>query len=171
MGSFPIRGNGISSLWSRQCVTTMPSEFDGMWEADCFDTKPLCLSCDMKLKKYWYLLIKKIQISFTLYPAARSRQREPRTHRSPLSADFWRYCVLGGGTQCRAVVSTPERRKENINLNKYYIYLSGNRAHNRRVSFTPLCLWATTASNHYHYHIIIVLCILHSGPQHIPTLW
>ena len=34
-----------------------------------------------------------------------SRQREPsvKTLRSPLSAEFWRHCVLTGGTQRRAL--------------------------------------------------------------------
>ena len=32
------------------------------------------------------------------------RQREPsvKTLRSPFSAEFWRHCVLSGGTQCHA---------------------------------------------------------------------
>ena len=35
----------------------------------------------------------------------RGRQREPsaKTLRSPLSAKFWRHCVLSGGTQRRAL--------------------------------------------------------------------
>ena len=47
------------------------------------------------------------------------RQREPsvRTLRSPLPADFWRHCVLSSGTP--RFTSTPERRNENINVNKY----------------------------------------------------
>ena len=47
------------------------------------------------------------------------RQREPnvKTLRSPLSAEFWRHCMLRGGTPSSA--STPERRKENVNLNYY----------------------------------------------------
>ena len=62
------------------------------------------------------------------------RQREPndKTFRSPLSAEFWRHCVLSGRTQRRAC-SQPERRTGNINLSKYFISSSGDRTHNQSV--------------------------------------
>ena len=65
------------------------------------------------------------------------RQREPsfKTLRSPLSAEFWRHCVLSGRTQRRA--STPESRNRNINLSKYFTSLSGDRTHNQS-HFVPL---------------------------------
>ena len=37
--------------------------------------------------------------------------------------------MLSGGTQRRAFPSTPERRNENINVNKYFISSSGDRTH------------------------------------------
>ena len=45
------------------------------------------------------------------------KQREPsvKTLRSPFSVDFWRHCVLSGGTYA----STPEQRNENIFFNKF----------------------------------------------------
>ena len=65
------------------------------------------------------------------------RQRKPnvKTLRSPLSAEFWRHCVLSGRTQ-------PERRNENINVNKYFTSSSGDRIHNQSIlqlHFVPLC--------------------------------
>ena len=42
--------------------------------------------------------------------------------------------------------STLERRNVNINFKKYLIFSSGDRTHHRRVTVTPLCPWATTAS-------------------------
>ena len=49
------------------------------------------------------------------------RQREPsvKTLCFPFSAEFWRHCVLSGGTPRFAL--TPEQRNEIINLNKYLI--------------------------------------------------
>ena len=45
-----------------------------------------------------------------------SRQREPSVttpHRSPLSAEFWRHCVLSGGTQRRTL---PRHQSEEIKI-------------------------------------------------------
>ena len=63
------------------------------------------------------------------------KQREPsvKTLRFPLSAKFWRHCVFSGGTQRRAFASTPERRNENININKYFFSSSGDRTHNQSI--------------------------------------
>ena len=43
------------------------------------------------------------------------RQREPsvETYRSPLFAEFWRHCVLSGGTQRR---SLPRHKSEEMNI-------------------------------------------------------
>ena len=62
-------------------------------------------------------------------------QREPsdRTLRSPLSANFWRHCVVERRNLMPLFASTPEQRSENIDLNKYLISLSGDRTHNHRV--------------------------------------
>ena len=54
-------------------------------------------------------------------------------------------CVLGGGTQRRAFAFVPEERNENI-----------NRIHNRRVTVTGLCLFATIASV-----ILIILYLIY----------
>ena len=61
--------------------------------------------------------------------------------RSPLSAMLWRDCVLSGGTPRRAFASTPERRNQNINLNKYFISSSRDRTYNQSIlqsHFVPL---------------------------------
>ena len=44
-----------------------------------------------------------------------SRQREPsvKTLRSPLTADFWRHCVLSGGAQRRAF---PRHQSEEMKI-------------------------------------------------------
>ena len=68
-------------------------------------------------------------------------QAEGKILRSPLSAEFWRYCVLSGRTQRRVFASTPERRNGNLNLSKYFISSSGDRTHNQSVlqsHFVPL---------------------------------
>ena len=36
-----------------------------------------------------------------------------KTHRSPLSAEFWRHCVLSGGTQRRAL---PRHQSEEMKI-------------------------------------------------------
>ena len=70
------------------------------------------------------------KISFTLYPAhsRQRRQREPsvKTLCFPLSAEFWRHCILSGGTQRRCL---PRHQSEEmkINVNKYHISSSGDR--------------------------------------------
>ena len=55
----------------------------------------------------WVLITMKL--SKFLCRTQQGRQREPsiKTLRSPFSAEFWRHCVLSGGTQ---------RRNENINI-------------------------------------------------------
>ena len=97
---------------------------------------------------------------------AHSRQREcsVKTLHSPLSTVYRRHCVLSGGTQHRAL--PPERRNRNINLNKYFTSSNGVRTHNRRVTVTPLCLWATTATMHsitafifFTKHTLYTYCI------------
>ena len=85
-----------------------------------------------------------IVLFFQLHPVSRTqqgREREPsvKTHRSPLSANFWRHCVLSGRIQRRTFPSTPERRKENINVNKYFISSSGDRTHNQSIYRRTLC--------------------------------
>ena len=52
--------------------------------------------------------------------------------------------MFSGGTQRRAFASTPERRNENINVNKYLISSSGDRTHNQSVYRHTLCPCATT---------------------------
>ena len=49
-----------------------------------------------------------------LFRKQQGRQREPsvKTIHSPLSAEFWRHCVLSGGTQRRTFAWTPERNME-----------------------------------------------------------
>ena len=49
-----------------------------------------------------------------------------KTLRSPLSAEFWRHCVLSGGSQRRALP-----RNDNINVNKDFISSNGDRTHNQ----------------------------------------
>ena len=70
-----------------------------------------------------------------------SRQREPsvKTLRSPLSAEFWRHCVLSGRIQRRACPGHQSEDNGNINLSKYFISSSGDRIRNQSVShFVPL---------------------------------
>ena len=61
----------------------------------------------------------------------RQRESSVKILCSPLSAKFWRHCVLSGRTPRFA--STPERRNGNINLSKYFISSSGVRTHNQSV--------------------------------------
>ena len=88
----------------------------------------------------WWVLIYFNIIFFQLHAVSRTqqgRQREPsvKTLRSPLSAEFWRHCVLSGGTQGRAL---PRHQNENVNVNKYFISSSGDRTHNQSVfAVTP----------------------------------
>lgn len=51
------------------------------------------------------------------------------------SGEFLRHCVMSGGSQRSALVTLPERGKENI---KYFIPRSGNRTNNRGV-YSHLC--------------------------------
>ena len=77
----------------------------------------------------WYITLKSVSFCF------QGRQREPsvKTLRSPLSAEFWRHCVLSCRNQRRAFASTPERKNGNINLSKYFISSSADRTHNQSV--------------------------------------
>ena len=73
----------------------------------------------------------------------RQRELSVNTLRSPLSAEFWRHChcVLSGGPNRRASASTPERRNENLNVNKYFTSSSGDRTHNQSIlqsHFVPM---------------------------------
>ena len=97
--------------------------------------------------RHYYWKIKQISqaIKNQLHAVSRTQQgrhREPsvKTLRTPLSAEFWRHCVLSVRTPpCFA--STPERRNGNINLNKYFISSSGDRTLNQTVlqsHFVPL---------------------------------
>ena len=64
------------------------------------------------------------------------RQREPsvKTLRSPLSAEFWRHCVLSGRTQRHASPQHQSEENRNINLsNTYFISSSGDPTHNQSV--------------------------------------
>ena len=63
------------------------------------------------------------------------------TLRSPLSAEFWRHCVLEWQNSTPRLASTPGRRNRNINLSKYFISWSGDRTHNQSIlqsHFVPL---------------------------------
>ena len=64
----------------------------------------------------WYLWQIFFFFSLKLYPSRtqQSKQREPsvKTLRS-FSAEFWRHCVLSGGTQCRVL---PRHQSEEMEL-------------------------------------------------------
>ena len=51
----------------------------------------------------------------TVFRTQQGRQEEPsvKTLRFPLSAEFWRHCVLSGGTQRRAL---PRHQSEEIKI-------------------------------------------------------
>ena len=63
------------------------------------------------------------------------RQREPcvKTHRSPLSTEFWRYERVEWRNSTSHFALTPERRNENINVGKYFNPSSGDRTHNQSI--------------------------------------
>ena len=85
-------------------------------------------------------------IKYQLHTVSRTqqgRQREPsvQTLRSPLSAWFWRHCVLRGRNQRRALPRHQSEENGNINLSKYLISSSGDRTHNQSIlqsHFVPL---------------------------------
>ena len=71
------------------------------------------------------------------------RQREPsiKTHRSPLSAEFWRIACWVAELNAALYLDTTERANENINVSKYFISSSGDRTHNQSIlqsHFVPL---------------------------------
>ena len=99
------------------------------------------------VKRRVFKVIKKLMFFFyQLHAVSRTqqgRQREPsvKTLRFPLSAKFWRHCVLSGRKP--RLTSTPERKRSdgNINSSKYLISSSGDRTHNQSVlqsHFVPL---------------------------------
>ena len=55
----------------------------------------------------------------------RQREHSVRTLRSPLSAAFWRHCMLSGGTQRHALPGHQSEENGNINLSKYFFTSSG----------------------------------------------
>ena len=66
---------------------------------------------------------------------ANNREPSVNTH-----TEFWRHCVLSGGSTPR-FAPIPERRNGNIHLNKYFIPSCGDRAHNLsrlQLHFVPL---------------------------------
>ena len=78
----------------------------------------------------------------TVLRTQHGRQREPSvmTLRSPLSEILEALRVEWQNSTPR-LISTPERRNENINLSKYLISSSGDRTHNQSVlqsHFVPL---------------------------------
>ena len=85
--------------------------------------------------------------SFTLYPA-HSRVGSGNIvirHSAPhFPSNFSRHYALSGGTQRRTFALVPDRRNENIKKSSF-ISSRRDRTHNRRVSVTPPCHWATTA--------------------------
>ena len=74
-----------------------------------------------------------------MYPA---HSTSIKTLRSPFSAEFWIAALrVEWQNSTPRFASSPERRKGNINLNKYFISSSGDRTHNLSVLqsyFVPL---------------------------------
>ena len=66
-----------------------------------------------------------------VFHTEQGRQREPsvKTLCSPISAEFWRHCVLSGKTQRCALPR--HQRDENGNINLRIISSSGDRTHNQ----------------------------------------
>ena len=62
----------------------------------------------------------------------RQRESSVKILRSPLSAEFWRRCVLSGRIQ-RSAMPRHQSEEMDINLNKYFISSSGDRTHNQSV--------------------------------------
>ena len=62
------------------------------------------------------------------------RQRKPsvKTLRSPLSAEFWMHCVFSE-TQRLVFALEPERRNDNMNVNKHFISSSGDWTYNQSI--------------------------------------
>ena len=86
------------------------------------------------------MYLKSNQLSFTLYPAHSRVGRENLVSRhssSPLSAEFWRHCVLKAELKAALNLDTRERNG-NINLSKYFISLSGDLTHNLAFLYSKL---------------------------------
>ena len=86
--------------------------------------------------EFGYLII----AALGMYTHSRQRKPSVKTLRSALSVEFWRHCVLSGGTPLR-FASIPERRIGNINLNKHLISSSGYRTYSQsrlQSHFVPL---------------------------------
>ena len=66
-----------------------------------------------------------------MYPAHSSGQGEPsvKTHRSPLSAEFWKHYVLTGGTQRRTLLRHQSEENENINRTHNQLILQSHSMH------------------------------------------
>ena len=79
----------------------------------------------------------------------RQRESSVKTLRSPLSAEFWRHCVLSGGTQRSAL---PRNQSENINVNKYFTSASGDRTHNQSILQSH---FVSMVKNYIYYEIWI----------------
>ena len=62
-----------------------------------------------------YISKKKLNEPHAVSRTQQGRQREPsvKTLRSPLSAEFWRHCVLSGRTQRRAL---PRHQSEEMEI-------------------------------------------------------
>ena len=68
--------------------------------------------------KYIYLKLNQLH---AVSRTQQGRQREPsvKSLRYPLSAEFWRHCVLNGRNQLRALSRHQSEENENINLSKF----------------------------------------------------
>ena len=88
-----------SAALSSATQHAMPLEFGRKLGTECLNTRfpLLTLLC----AGYSVKLIQKIFI--VLLQQGRQTQPSANTLRSPLSAKFWRHCILGGGTQRRAL--------------------------------------------------------------------
>ena len=99
---------------------------------------------------------KKISItySFTLY-SAHSSIDGGNLKFTPDSffAEFQRHCMLSGTSQRRTL---PRHQNEKINLNKYLIFLDGDRTHNQQSFQSHLCPCATTGLYIYYTHVYII---------------
>ena len=73
----------------------------------------------MNVSRSWQLCL---CIIYSFFFGGRQRESSVKTLRSPFSTNFRRHCVLSCGTQRRAFPSAPERRNENVSINKIFIY-------------------------------------------------
>ena len=115
----------------------------------------VCLWVDVGNKKsLWFFFNNQLH---AVSRTQQGRQRKPsvKTLCSPLSAKFWRHCVLRGRTE-----------RQNIYLIKYFISSSGDRTHNQSIYSHTLCPCATTGL--YKKIILTPKCKL--KVQLIPTI-